>query len=239
MLKKNKKPHQIVARKLVTFHNPKSSISEQFRTLRTNIHFSSIDQELKTIAITSPSPSEGKSTCTANLAITFAQEGKRVLLIDADMRKPTMQYTFQVKNGLGLSTLLARQNSLKEVLCTTKIKNLDVLPCGPVPPNPAELIGSKTMKSLIEQLKELYDFILFDTSPLLSVADAQILASLCDGTIIVVNTGSTEKANALKAKEVLQSANANILGMVMNNYTFEKDHYYYHSYSPEGQEMNN
>lgn len=159
-----------------------------------------------------------------------------MLLIDADMRKPTMHHTFQLKNGMGLSTLLARQNSLREVLCTTKIKNLDVMPCGPIPPNPAELIGSKTMQTLIEQVKEYYDLIIFDTSPLLSVADAQILSSLCDGTIMVVDTGSTEKVNALKAKELLQSANAKILGMVMNNYKFEKNHYYYNYYSHESQE---
>ncbi|WP_432354349.1 CpsD/CapB family tyrosine-protein kinase [Sporosarcina sp. A2] len=230
MFKKKRKPLQSAARKLITIDSPMSVISEQFRTVRTNIHFSTADQELKTIVISSSTPNEGKSTCAANISVVFAQEGKRVLLIDADMRKPTMHHTFQVSNRAGLSTVLTRQGALEDVLHETQMENLHVMPCGPIPPNPAELIGSKMMKTLIEELKQKYDLIIFDTPPLLSVADAQILSNECDGTILVVNTGATEKDSAVKAKDTLQSANARILGVVMNNYKLAKDNYYYQYY---------
>ncbi|MCM3756311.1 CpsD/CapB family tyrosine-protein kinase [Sporosarcina aquimarina] len=230
MVKKKNQSIQKAARKLITVENPKSIVSEQYRTVRTNIHFSTTDDDLRSILFTSSSPSEGKSTSAANIAIVFAQEGRRVLLIDADMRKPTMHHTFHINNGRGLSSLLTRQATMQEVIIDSEIENLFLMPCGPIPPNPAELIGSRTMKVLIEQLNNDFDLIVFDAPPLLSVADAQILSNECDGTILVVNTGSTEKEAALKAKETLQSANARILGVLMNNYTLAKDHYYYQYY---------
>ncbi len=230
MFKKKKKPLQTVARKLITVDNTKSIISEQYRTIRTNIHFSTADTQLHSILLTSSSPSEGKSTSAANIAVVFAQEGRKVLLIDADMRKPTMHHTFHLNNGTGLSSVLTRQAEIADVIKDSGIENLHVMPCGPIPPNPAELIGSQTMKALIEQLKQDFDLLIFDAPPLLSVADAQILSNECDGTILVVNTGSTEKDSAVKAKETLQSANARILGVLMNNYTLAKDHYYYQYY---------
>ncbi|MDW0108872.1 CpsD/CapB family tyrosine-protein kinase [Sporosarcina aquimarina] len=230
LFKKKKKPLQKAARKLITVDNTKSIISEQFRTVRTNIHFSTADNDLRSILITSSSPSEGKSTCAANIAVVFAQEGRKVLLIDSDMRKPTMHHTFRLNNGTGLSSVLTRQAEIADVVMDTAIENLHVMPCGPIPPNPAELIGSQTMKALIEQLKLEFDLLVFDAPPLLSVADAQILSNECDGTILVVDTGSTEKDSALKAKETLQSANARILGVLMNNYALAKDHYYYQYY---------
>jgi len=230
MFKKKKKPVQTVARKLVTNVNPKSIISEQFRTVRTNINFSMPDQDLKTLLFTSSTPGEGKSTCAANVAIVFAQEGKKVLLIDADMRKPTVHYTFHITNSTGLSNLLTRKWELQDVVNETEIEGLHLVTCGPIPPNPAELLGSKTMDALIEELKTHYDIIIFDAPPLLSVADAQILSNKCEGTILVLNSGMTEKANALKAKEALVSSKANILGTMLNNFVMEKDHYYYQYY---------
>jgi len=230
MFKKKKKPVQTVARKLVTNVNPKSIISEQFRTVRTNINFSMPDQDLKTLLFTSSTPGEGKSTCAANVAIVFAQEGKKVLLIDADMRKPTVHYTFHITNSTGLSNLLTRKWELHDVVNETEVEGLHLVTCGPIPPNPAELLGSKTMDALIEELKTHYDIIIFDAPPLLSVADAQILSNKCEGTILVLNSGMTEKANALKAKEALVSSKANILGTMLNNFVMEKDHYYYQYY---------
>jgi len=230
MFKKKKKPVQTVARKLVTNVNPKSIISEQFRTVRTNINFSMPDQDLKTLLFTSSTPGEGKSTCAANVAIVFAQEGKKVLLIDADMRKPTVHYTFHITNSTGLSNLLTRKWELQDVVNETEVEGLHLVTCGPIPPNPAELLGSKTMDALIEELKTHYDIIIFDAPPLLSVADAQILSNKCEGTILVLNSGMTEKANALKAKEALVSSKANILGTMLNNFVMEKDHYYYQYY---------
>ena len=230
MLKRKKQPLQNVARKLVTNENPKSIVSEQFRTVRTNINFSMPDKELKTLLFTSSSPGEGKSTSAANVAIVFAQEGKKVLLVDADMRKPTMHYTFHTTNTTGLSNLLTKQWMLEEVTKLTKIDGLHLITSGPIPPNPAELIGSNSMGTLIETLKSQYDIVIFDAPPLLSVADAQILSNKCDGTILVINAGTTEKDSVVKAKESLVSAKANILGTLMNNFKLEKDHYYYQYY---------
>lgn len=238
MLKRGKKNQviQAAARKLITSSNPKAIVSEQFRTLRTNVKFSMPDQDLKTILYTSASPGEGKSTVAANTAIVFAQEGKRVLLIDADMRKPTVHYTFHMTNTLGLSNLLTRQATLTEVTKTSQIEQLDIITCGPIPPNPAELLGSQAMGKLIEEMKEQYDVIIFDAPPLLSVTDGQILADLCEGTILVLSAGQTEKESIVKAKEALDVAKANILGVVLNNFELSKDHAYYQYYGTEGVE---
>lgn len=230
MFKNKKKPVQAIARKLVTKVNPKSVVSEQFRTVRTNINFSMPDKELKTLLFTSSAPGEGKSTSAANVAIVFAQDGKKVLLIDADMRKPTMHYTFHTTNSTGLSNLLTRKWELKDVVVETEIEGLHLVTCGPIPPNPAELLGSKTMDTLMEELIADYDIVIFDAPPILSVTDAQILSNKCDGTILVLNSGSTEKASVVKAKEALVSSKANILGTLLNNFTLEKDHYYYQYY---------
>jgi len=230
MFNKKKKPVQAVARKLVTNVNPKSVVSEQFRTVRTNINFSMPDKDLKTLLFTSSTPGEGKSTSAANVAIVFAQDGKKVLLVDADMRKPTMHYTFHTPNTTGLSNLLTRKWGLQDVVIQTEIDGLHLVTCGPIPPNPAELLGSKTMDVLLEELIASYDIVIFDAPPILSVTDAQILSNKCDGTILVLNSGSTEKASVLKAKEALVSAKANILGTILNNFVLEKDHYYYQYY---------
>lgn len=233
MFNKKKKPIQAVARKLVTQVNPKSIVSEQFRTVRTNINFSMPDKDLKTLLFTSANPGEGKSTSAANVAIVFAQEGKKVLLIDADMRKPTMHYTFHTTNSTGLSNLLTRKWELQDVVVETDIEGLHLITCGPIPPNPAELIGSQTMGALIDELQEEYDLVIFDAPPLLSVTDAQILSNRCDGTILVINSGTTEKDAVVKAKEALVSSKANILGTLLNNFILEKDHYYYQYYGTE------
>lgn len=217
---------RLAARKLITNSQSKSYISEQFRTLRTNINFSMPDQVLKTILFTSAAPSEGKSTISANTAIVFAQQGKKVLLIDADMRKPTTHYTFNRLNKTGLSNLLSRNCELDDAIQTTGIKNLDLITNGPIPPNPAELLGSKLMDQLIRELSEKYDLLLFDAPPVLSVADSQILSNKCHGTILVLNTNKTEKLDVLKAKELLHSSQATIIGAVLNNFSMKNDYYY-------------
>jgi len=228
MRKKQKKNRvsQTAARKLITSANPKSVISEQFRTLRTNINFSMPDKELKTLIFTSASPSEGKSTIAANIAVVFAQEGKRVLLVDADMRKPTVHYTFHMTNTLGLSNLLTRQATVSDVVKVSEVENLNIITCGPIPPNPAELIGSHTMDKVIEEMKGYFDIIIFDAPPVLSVTDAQILSNKSDGTILVMSSGQTEKENILKAKDALVSSQGNIIGAVLNNFELSNDNYY-------------
>ncbi len=143
-----------MARKLVTVANSNSVVSEQFRTIRTNITFSMPDKEIKTILVTSATPGEGKSTNVANIGVVFAQEGKKIVIVDADLRKPTMHYTFLLQNARGLSNLLTRQLTMLEVVNRTDIPNLFVLTSGPIPPNPAELLASKTLDSVMEELKK-------------------------------------------------------------------------------------
>lgn len=228
-----KKVLQQVARKVITKSNPKSFVSEQYKTLRTNINFSMPKNELQTILVTSSSPGEGKSTTTSNLAVVFAQEGKRVVLVDADMRKPTAHYTFHVTNTLGLSNLLTRQSSIEETVKETGVQGLDIITSGPIPPNPAELLTSISMDLLIPELKKRYDIILFDAPPTLSVTDAQVLSNKCEGTIFVVNSKQTNKDDAVKAKELLISAKAHLLGVVINNFELSKDQNYYQYYGSE------
>ncbi|MCZ2258641.1 CpsD/CapB family tyrosine-protein kinase [Sporosarcina sp. G11-34] len=227
---KQKKGMQTAARKLVTSVNPKSIVSEQFRTMRTNINFSMPDKELQTILVTSASPGDGKSTVVANTAVVYAEEGKRVLLVDADMRKPTVHYTFHMTNTLGLSNLLTRQATFSEVVNKSETEGLDIITCGPIPPNPAELLSSRTMDKVLEEMKNHYDIILFDAPPVLSVTDAQILSNKCDGTILVLSSGQTEKEGVIKTKEALVASQANIIGAVLNNFVLDKDHYYYQYY---------
>ncbi|MGM0804987.1 MAG: CpsD/CapB family tyrosine-protein kinase [Bacillota bacterium] len=229
MSRKLKKTIQdLTQRSLITHINPKSPISEQYRTIRTNIQFASIDKDLKTLMVTSASPGEGKSTTVANLAVVLAQQGKRVLLIDADLRKPTVHYTFKVSNIYGVTNVLTRQRTLSEAIVTTTIPDVDVLPSGPVPPNPSEIIDSKSMTHLIEEAKALYDYVLFDTPPIMVVTDAQVLAHRVDGVIMVISSGKTEIESAIKGKELLENANAKILGTVLNEKEVKKDNYYYY-----------
>ncbi|WP_170007331.1 CpsD/CapB family tyrosine-protein kinase [Bacillus fonticola] len=215
-------------RKLITNVNPKSPISEQYRTLRTNIQFSSVDQQYRSIMVTSAGPGEGKSTTAANLAVVFAQQGKKVLLIDADLRKPTVHYTFSFANTVGLTNVLTRLADFQEAVRATRIENLDVLTSGPIPPNPAELLSSRSMGEFLQEAYTEYDLLLFDTPPVLAVTDAQLLANLCDGTILVVSSGNTEIETATKAKELLQAAQAKLLGVVLNNKAIDNSNYYYY-----------
>lgn len=223
---KKKKKLVTMARKLVTVANSHSIVSEQFRTIRTNITFSMPDKEIKTILVTSATPGEGKSTNVANIGVVFAQEGKKILIVDADLRKPTMHYTFLLQNARGLSNVLTRQFTFPEVVNSTDIPNLFVLTSGPIPPNPAELLASNVLGSLIEELKREFDIIIFDAPPILSVTDAQILSNKCDGTVLIVNSGVVENTNVIKAKASLDASKANILGVVLNNYKLPLGQYY-------------
>lgn len=227
---KKKKNLKELARKLVVKTSPKSFVSEQFRSTRTNINFSKPEGELTTLLITSSVQAEGKSTTSANLACLFAEEGKRVILIDGDMRKPTVQYTFQLTNTIGLSNVLTKKVLVMDAVKDTGQENLHIITSGPIPPNPAELLSAQTMDAMIEELKVNYDMIIFDAPPVLSVTDAQILANKCDGTVLVISAGKTDKNSVLKTKELLLASKAKILGTVLNNFKLEKDHYYYQYY---------
>lgn len=227
-LRQNKKKLLGQKRKLVAAVDPKSPVSEQYRTVRTNIQFSSIDEELKSILITSAGPGDGKSTTAANMAVVFAQQGKRVLLVDADLRKPTAHYTFNVTNTYGLTNVLTRQLPLGEAVKQSMEPDLHILTSGPIPPNPAELLGSRGMEKLLEEICQTYDLVLFDTPPVLAVTDSQVLANLCDGTILVVSSGKTDTDEAAKAKEQLLAAKAKLLGVILNNKKFKRENYYYY-----------
>lgn len=217
-------------RKLITKYNPKSPISEQYRTIRTNLQFASIDQQLRTIMVTSSTPGDGKSTTVANLAIVMAQQGNKVLLIDADLRKPTTHYTFRCPNTQGLTSVLTKQSTLEESVYRSDVENLFIIPSGPIPPNPSELLSSKSMELLLESAQVPYDIVLIDTPPVLAVTDAQVLAKNCDGSVLVVSSGKTEVESAVKAKDLLEKTGTKILGVILNRKKDnENAHYYYYA----------
>jgi len=215
-------------RALVTEFDKKSPIAEQYRTLRTNIQFASVDRQVKTIMVTSSSPGEGKSTTIANLGIVLAQQHNKVLLVDSDLRKPTVHFTFQVPNQIGLTNVVTQQEKFEDVVFETSIPKLDVLPSGPVPPNPSELLGSRAMKEFITSVSKLYDYVVFDAPPVNAVTDPQILSRLVDGTILVIRSGKTEEEHAKRAIESLKKVEAKILGAVLNDRKMEDSQYYYY-----------
>lgn len=218
---------------LISVKDPKSPVSEAYRTLRTNIEFSSLDKEIKVIAVTSSGPSEGKSTTAANLAINMARSGKRTILIDSDLRKPTQHRNFKCSNHKGLSNLLIGESKFEEVIHETGIENLYLLSCGTKPPNPSELIGSAKMNRFITGLRDSFDCIIIDTPPVIAVTDAQVISKYADGYILVIYAGKTDRQAAIKAKDLLEKVNAKILGVVLNrvNVKNKKSGYgYYYSY---------
>lgn len=212
---------------LISHNSPNSPISEQYRLIRNNIEFSSVDSEIKTIVVTSPEPSDGKSTTSANLATVLAQLGKQVILVDVDLRKPTVHYSFNQSNLDGITNVLKKEISLELAIKKTYVPNMDILTSGPIPPNPSELLNSKAMESVIEELKELYDYIVFDMPPILAVTDAQIMGRKSDGVVMVIASGKTHRDRAIKAKELLEQARTKILGVVVNGVKGTKDRYYY------------
>lgn len=207
---------------LITVMHPKSPISEQFRTLRTNINFMAIDHTIKTLALTSANVSEGKSTVTDNLAIVWAQTGQRVLLVDADLRRSTLYRTFNLDNRKGLTTILtshAHSIDLNKIIQPSGIDNLSLLPSGPTPPNPAELLNSQRMKEFLKAARERYDMVIVDVPPMLEVTDTQVISHYLDAVVLVVKQGQTQKMGAKRTVELLKMAHANLLGYVMNDVT--------------------
>lgn len=222
---------------IITQSNPKSPISEAYRVLRTNIQYSSIDRQLKTIVITSSGPMEGKTTTVVNLAVTFAQAGSRVLLIDCDLRKPVIHKLFLVPNKTGLTNFLAVHDDYKKYIRTCDIPNLEILLCGTIPPNPSELLASNSMKQFIQKMSEEYDIVFLDAPPVGNVTDAAIISTYVDGTILVANSGSVEIDALKRAKELLSKVNANIIGVVLNNLDKSaKGNYHYYQYYYYGED---
>lgn len=215
---------------LVTLTDKKSVAAEAYRTLRTNIQFSSYDKELKIITVTSSRPREGKSTVSSNLAVTFAENGKKVLLIDTDLRRPTIHKVFKLPNSLGIVNAVLNPEQINNIINVDVVPGVDIITSGAIPPNPSELLGSNKCRMLIEQLKTIYDYIILDAPPLLAVTDAQILTTLSDGTLIVAFHGLTKKDELSKAKDLLEKVNGNILGVVLNGIPQDDTNYYYYSY---------
>jgi capsular exopolysaccharide synthesis family protein len=217
--------------KIISYRDPKSPISEVFRTLRTNIRFASFDTPLKTIVFTSAGPNEGKSTVAANLAVTLCHTGNRVLVVEGDLRNPTVHKMFTLPNNAGLTNILVSRDDYRGFVQHSMLDRLDVITSGPTPPNPAELLGSEKMKHLLAEFSKDYDYVLIDAPPVVVVTDAALLASICDGTILVLGSGEVIIDGAIKAKELLSGAKANIIGTVLNKCKDTKlGGYYYHYY---------
>lgn len=229
MFKKRKKIYSPT--NLITQWSTKSLNAEQFRTIRTNIQFTSVGREIHSLVVTSSEAGEGKSTISANIAVVFAQQGKKVLFVDADLRKPTIHYTYDVPNVIGLTNVLTQSIEVNDAILKTNIDNLFVLTSGPIAPNPAELLGSPFMMTFIQDCKRDFDIVIFDTPPLLTVTDAQILANMCDGSVLVVSSSRSNIDKTLKAKEILQSSASTLLGAVLNNKKKKEEHrsYYYNN----------
>lgn len=199
--------------------------AEAYKSLRTNLQFCGEDK--KVIAITSCTPNEGKSSVTMNLAVSLAEAGKKVILIDADLRKSVLVGRTKVKESIkGLTHYLSKQAALIEVICATNVKNMHIVYAGPVPPNPAELLGGKYFRELLSSLRKVYDYILVDTPPLGSVIDSAIIAEECDGSIMVIETGVISYRFAQDVKSQLEKSNCPILGVVINKVDMSKQGYY-------------
>lgn len=204
--------------RLATLLYPRSAAAESYRALRTNIEFAAVDTPIQKLLVTSAVPSEGKTVTAANLAVAFAQGGRRVLLVDADLRKPGVHEIFGLGNGEGLTDLLRRDDvQLASIVRPTEQKNLDVLTAGPHPPNPAELLGSQRMKSVLPALGDGYDIVIFDSPPLEVFTDSAVLSSFLDGTILVVESRRGRLAQIRSAREALAKANSRVLGVVLNS----------------------
>ena len=233
-----------IEERLITHIDPKSPVSESYRTLRTNIQFAKVDQPPRALLITSATPKEGKSTTVANLSIAMAQMGSNTLLVDTDLRRPVLHAVFEQEREPGLTNLLVDQLEMDTALRTTGIPNLTLLPCGMIPPNPSELLGSDKMKALVDEMRARFDVILFDCPPSIAVTDAAVLAKNVDAIVMVILAGQTNREAALRGKSLLEGIGTKILGVVLNNVDIEGGYgsyyypyyyyYYYYYYSSEG-----
>lgn len=206
---------------------PKSIAAEAYRTLRTNIQYSSFDKEYKTIVVTSSEPGEGKSTTSGNLALAISQGESKVLLIDCDLRKPSLHKLFRISNNYGLSDLLLHRKTMEEVAVKYN-EGLTVVPAGKIPPNPSEMLGSKAMGTFLDEMKKHFDYIIIDTPPIGAVTDSQVLSTKVDGTILVVKAGQTKKDVVMNSINAIKKVNGNIIGTVLNGVEQSKNKYYYY-----------
>lgn len=209
--------------------DPKSVGAEAYKTLRTNIQYSSFDKNAQAIIVTSSQPGEGKSTTSGNLALSMAQDGKKTILIDCDLRKPTVHKKFGITNSSGLSEVIVGKVDLKDAMKEFN-KNLTIITSGKIPPNPSEMLGSNNMQRFLDELKRHYDCIILDTPPVLAVTDAQILSRNADGMVLVIRAGRTKKDMVLKAKKQIENVGGKIIGTILNAVDSKngRNNYYYY-----------
>jgi succinoglycan biosynthesis transport protein ExoP len=225
--------------RLATLLYPRGPAAEAYRTLRTNLEFASVDEPVKTLLVTSSIPSEGKTTTSGNLAVAFAQAGRTVILVDADLRKPGIHRLFDLPNVSGLTSLLRSDDvSVDDVAQATEEERLRIVATGPLPPNPAELLGSHRMQTILERLTAAADLVVVDSPPLQAVADAAILASITDGTLLVIDAGRTRRVAAGRGREALAKSGARVLGAALNRLSqrARSDYVYYDYYGAYGAE---
>ncbi|TMV47494.1 CpsD/CapB family tyrosine-protein kinase [Paenibacillus mesophilus] len=206
----NKKP-------LLSYLNPVSPIAETYRSLRANIQFCSLDQPVRTVLVTSAKGGEGKTTTAANLAILFAEEKKRVLLVDADLRNPSLHHVFSRANRVGITNTLSDQSDVQEAIQDTSIDRLSLLTTGPIPTNPAELLAKFRLEKTFREIKQSFDIVIVDSPPVLPVTDSLLLSSQCDGVVLVLQSGKTKREDARKTVQALELAQCRLLGTVLNN----------------------
>lgn len=219
--------------RIISVRNPKSPIAEAYRGIRTSIEFSNLDEELKVITVTSSMQNEGKSTVMANLAVSFANLDKKVLIMEGDLRNPSVHRMFNISNIKGLTDILLQNKVFADCVHCTDIKNLHVLTCGAMPPNPSEMLSSKKIKDFINSLREYYDYVFIDAPPIGIVTDAGIISTYSDGCIFVVGSGEADIEMAKYAKERLEKVGANILGVVLNKFDASGANGYYNYYYEE------
>lgn len=227
--------------RLVTHLEPKSAVSEAYRTFRTNLQFLDPDNPVKSLVLTSAGPGEGKSTTVANVAITFAQTGSKTLLVDTDLRKPILHKIFGMPQDNGLTNFLTETEDSKDIIKHTEIEGLDVITSGPLPPNPSEMISSKKMTGFIADMKEKYDMVFYDTPPVIAVTDSMILATKLDGVVLIVRSAQTNQQALARAVSQLENVKAKIFGVLLNGVNVDQMYgsyyyYYYKQYYGDGKE---
>ena len=200
---------------LIVENKPKSAEAEAYRTLRTNIEYSSISKKINTLVLTSADSKEGKSTVCSNLGVVFSQNNKSVILMDCDFRNPSLHKLFNISNSTGITDVLLGKKKLEEVIYNYN-SNLGILPAGDIPPNPSEILESESMRNLLDYLIGIYDLIIIDSPPVGVVTDAQIISTRVDGTLIVVKSEETNSKRVVEAVNLLKTVNANIIGIVLN-----------------------